>query len=253
MRNRLPIALSAAALVVALLGAVPVAQSHGVFHALFAHRAGAVDGKSAVGGGATLNRAAGKLVATKARGTDRGKFFKKFIPKVDSAFNADNATNAANADKLDGLDANQLTRAISGVAAVNTGVNSSATADVLTATAPTAGGLLVNLSFSCASFSGTVDTRWDINARVDAVNRGTSMVLWFRGDEGDLGDSASTTVFVPVAVGNHTVGYTASRSSGDNSLDCNIAASSLFVPFSNAGTTPARAPVSAGRGLGNGS
>lgn len=102
MRNKLPIALSLAALVVALLGAVPVAQSHGVFHAIFAHRAGAVDGKSAVGPGATLNRAAGKLVATKARGTDRGKFLKKFIPKVDSAVNADNAGT------LDGLDSTAL-------------------------------------------------------------------------------------------------------------------------------------------------
>jgi hypothetical protein len=105
MRNKLPIALSLAALVVALLGVVPVAQSHGVFHAIFAHRAGAVDGKSAVGAGAPLNRAAGKLVATKARGTDRGKFLKKFIPKVDSASTADNATNA---DTLDGLDSTAL-------------------------------------------------------------------------------------------------------------------------------------------------
>jgi hypothetical protein len=105
MRNKLPIALSLAALVVALLGAVPVAQSHGVFHAIFAHRAGAVDGKSAVGPGATLNRAAGKLVATKARGTDRGKFLKKFIPKVDSAVNADNAGT------LDGLDSSAFARA----------------------------------------------------------------------------------------------------------------------------------------------
>jgi hypothetical protein len=159
---------------------------------------------------------------------------------------------AANAHRLDGFDANELVRAISGTATVNTGVNTSATANVLTATAPRAGGLLVNLSFTCASFTGTADTRWDVSARVDGVNRALAMVLWFRGDEGDLGDSASTTVFVPVAAGDHTVGYQASRSFGDNTLDCNIAASSLFVPFNNAGNTPARAAVSAPRGLGNG-
>ena len=142
-------------------------------------------------------------------------------------------------------------RATSGIATVNTGINTTATANVLTAIAPRAGGgLLVNLSFTCASFSGAADTRWDLSARVDGVNQGIGMVLWFRGDEGDLGDSASTTVFVPVAAGNHTVGYTASRSSGDNSLDCNIAASSLFVP--NTAGAPARAAVSAPRGLGNG-
>src|SRR5215210_5429050 len=44
MRRRLPIVLSAAALVVAVLGATPYAEAHGVLHALFAHNAGKVDG-----------------------------------------------------------------------------------------------------------------------------------------------------------------------------------------------------------------
>lgn len=44
MRQRLPILLSVTALVVAVLGATPYAEAHGVVHALFAHNADKVDG-----------------------------------------------------------------------------------------------------------------------------------------------------------------------------------------------------------------
>ncbi|MGH3033396.1 MAG: hypothetical protein ACRDON_02425 [Gaiellaceae bacterium] len=44
MRQRLSIALSVAALLVAVLGATPYAEAHGVVHALFAHNADKVDG-----------------------------------------------------------------------------------------------------------------------------------------------------------------------------------------------------------------
>lgn len=44
MRRRLPIVLSATALLVAVLGATPYAEAHGVVHALFAHNADKVDG-----------------------------------------------------------------------------------------------------------------------------------------------------------------------------------------------------------------
>lgn len=47
MRSKLPIALSAAALVVAVLGASSPAIAHGVRHALFAHNADKVDGRHA--------------------------------------------------------------------------------------------------------------------------------------------------------------------------------------------------------------
>lgn len=43
-KTRLPLAFSVAALVVAVLGATPYAEAHGVYHALFAHNAGKVDG-----------------------------------------------------------------------------------------------------------------------------------------------------------------------------------------------------------------
>jgi hypothetical protein len=48
----------------------------------FARNAGAVDGKSAVFSGATLNSAAGKLVATNRSGSDKGKIPGKFVADV---------------------------------------------------------------------------------------------------------------------------------------------------------------------------
>ena len=48
----------------------------------YATNAGAVDGKSAVFAGATLNQAAGKLVATNRRGDDKGKLPGKFVADV---------------------------------------------------------------------------------------------------------------------------------------------------------------------------
>ena len=67
----------------------------------FARNAGAVDGKSAVASSATLNRAAGKLVATASRGPDKGRIPGKFLADVPttSTFGraydvVDNATGA---------------------------------------------------------------------------------------------------------------------------------------------------------------
>jgi hypothetical protein len=48
----------------------------------FARNAGAVDGKSAVFSGATLNSATGKLVATNRSGSDKGKIPGKFLADV---------------------------------------------------------------------------------------------------------------------------------------------------------------------------
>jgi hypothetical protein len=44
MRQRLPLAFSIAALVVAVMGVTPYAEAHGIAHALFAHNADRVDG-----------------------------------------------------------------------------------------------------------------------------------------------------------------------------------------------------------------
>lgn len=67
-------------------------MAHGVAHALFAHNADKVDGKHAVGSGASLANAGGKLVAHSAS----GKLPAKFIPKVNDA------------NKLDGVDSTAL-------------------------------------------------------------------------------------------------------------------------------------------------
>lgn len=70
----------------------------------FARNAGAVDGRSAVKSSASLKRAAGKLVATKRKGDERGMIPSKFLADVpeSSTFGAsvgvaDNATGAPTA------------------------------------------------------------------------------------------------------------------------------------------------------------
>jgi hypothetical protein len=63
------------AVVAAAVTAGGPAMAHGVAHALFAHNADKVDGKHAVGSGAALGNAAGKLVTT----AGNGKFAPKFI------------------------------------------------------------------------------------------------------------------------------------------------------------------------------
>jgi len=67
----------------------------------YARNAGAVDGKSAVASSATLDKAAGKLVATASKGTSKGRIPAKFIAGIPgtSTFGAaigveDNATGA---------------------------------------------------------------------------------------------------------------------------------------------------------------
>jgi len=64
--------ISIAALVMASTGSAVAAVS-------FARNAGAVDHKSAVGNGATLSHAAGKLVATRAKGAGKGTIAAKYL------------------------------------------------------------------------------------------------------------------------------------------------------------------------------
>lgn len=64
--------ISIVALVMASTGSAVAAVS-------FARNAGAVDGKSAVGSGATLKKAAGKLVTTQKKGAGRGTIAQKYL------------------------------------------------------------------------------------------------------------------------------------------------------------------------------
>ena len=82
------------AMITAMVTAGAPALAHGVQHALFAHNADKVDGKHAVGAAATVNNAAGKLVAHNAN----GKLPAKFIPKV------------GDANALDGVDSTAFQR-----------------------------------------------------------------------------------------------------------------------------------------------
>jgi hypothetical protein len=66
------------AVVAASVTAAVPALAHGVQHALFAHNTDKVDGKHAVGSGAALTNAAGKLVTT----SSNGRFAAEVIPKT---------------------------------------------------------------------------------------------------------------------------------------------------------------------------
>jgi hypothetical protein len=77
-------AVSIAALVMASTGTAVAAVN-------YAQNAGAVDGRSAVSNGASLKRAAGRLVATQRRGADRGRIATKYLD-LDGAVHGRSAT-----------------------------------------------------------------------------------------------------------------------------------------------------------------
>lgn len=102
------------AVVAATVTAGAPALAHGVQHALFAHNADKVDGKHAVGAGATLSAAAGKLVATGAT----GRFGSKFMP---SGFAGPRAFAAVDYEAVDFIVGSEH-RGIAGVRRQETGV-----------------------------------------------------------------------------------------------------------------------------------
>lgn len=73
------------AMVVALIALFVALGGTSVAAVSFARNAGAVDGKSAVFSGATLNSAAGKLVATNRSGSEKGQIPGKFLAGVAGA------------------------------------------------------------------------------------------------------------------------------------------------------------------------
>jgi hypothetical protein len=83
------------AMVTAMVTAGAPAIAHGVQHALFAHNADKVDGKHAVGSGATVNSRKGKLVATSPT---TGRLPNNIIAK------------APDANVLDGIDSRDFGR-----------------------------------------------------------------------------------------------------------------------------------------------
>ncbi len=161
-----------------------------------------------------------------------------------SANTSDISTNAsdisANASDISAND-NRITdlETIQVVGENRAYVNSSTTVTndtLLSTNFPVAGNLLVKICFSCVSFSGTTHTRWDIDPRVDgttqSAHQGMVMVFPHADVTGTPGASSSTTMLKSVTAGNHTIGYYASRSSGNGSLDCDISASAIFFPGS---------------------
>ncbi len=67
------------AMIVAVIALVMASTGGAIATVNFARNAGAVDGKSAVSSTSSLRRAAGKLVATKASGSFRGRIPAKFL------------------------------------------------------------------------------------------------------------------------------------------------------------------------------
>src|SRR4051794_6559128 len=69
-------------MIVALIALILSMSGSAVAAVSYASRAGSVDGKSAVGAGASGNQAAGRLVATAKGGFDKGKIPGKFLGGV---------------------------------------------------------------------------------------------------------------------------------------------------------------------------
>jgi hypothetical protein len=95
LRKHLPTVIIAVVASAVTAGAPAIA--HGVQHALFAHNSDKVDGKHAVGAGATVNKRKGKLVATKAT---TGRLPNNIIAK------------APDANKLDGINSSGFLRGV---------------------------------------------------------------------------------------------------------------------------------------------
>src|SRR5690348_16223768 len=70
------------AMVVAIAALVMASTGSAIAAVSYAKRAGAADGKSAVGATRSLDAAAGKLVATRPSGTTKGKIPNKFLGQV---------------------------------------------------------------------------------------------------------------------------------------------------------------------------
>jgi len=99
-KGKLPLILSATALLVAIFGSAGPAIAHGVQHALFAHNADKVDGKHAVAASASASKRAGKLVAANSLGR---------LP---------------DSERIDGLDSTSLQRRVASVCALGSSVRS---------------------------------------------------------------------------------------------------------------------------------
>jgi hypothetical protein len=267
LNNRLPIVLSATALVVAVFGITPLGHATStIVQTHFAKNANFLRGKApSVKAGKNkvpVANKAGKLDkswgAVGARGPagangangapgPAGPAGPQGPPGATGPAGAPNP----NASTLGGYAATDLVRGASTTSAVNATTSPAVNNSVLSVTAPKGGGFLATLTFSCISFTAGGNTRWDIFLTMDGVNKGTSSLLGFPHTNvtGPM-DSTTATAFIPAAAGSHTLGYRATRSAGTGSLDCNIGLSSLFAPFNNAGVPPA--VVSGGSATGAG-
>jgi len=154
--SRIAIGLAATALAVAIAGSgVPSAVAHGVEHALYAHNSDRVDGRHAVGAGATSAGRAGKLVATNSAGFLPNNILRKAadadrLDGLNSTSFLRSTGTAVDADRLDGVDSTGFSRTNARVLASSfIPATGSATSNQLTFT-PAVNGLIV-LTATCAA------------------------------------------------------------------------------------------------------
>ena len=167
-----------------------------------------------------------------------------------NTFLAANGT-ATNSSLLGGLKATDLVRADAASTTINTNPAATFTQTVNpVVVAPVKGQLQFSIMVSCASFNGTTDTRWDVQARVDNVVTGSTAVFFFpHVNVNPSGDSVTLVGQASVNPGNHALSLSGTRSNGNGSMDCNIGSTSLFVPFKDDGTQrPADSAATTGRG-----
>jgi hypothetical protein len=168
------------------------------------------------------------------------------------ATNADTATNAGNATALGSFTADQLTRGTTGSTVVNYTTSPQTKVALSGVTAPVQGQIQYEIGVYCISSSGSTDTRWELQPQVDGTNNGTyGLFIFPHASVATVGSNLTLVGQASVAAGAHTIGFVASRPTGNGSLDCNIQTTSLFFQFKNDGTrAPTRSSVTTTSGSG---
>jgi hypothetical protein len=229
MFRRDNIKLVVIATVCLLIGLSAPAVGHGVRHALFAHNADKVDGKHAVGSGASIANRSGKLVATDP---NSGLLPNNII------------ATAPDADRVDGFHADQLARAARMIP--NAALTLSPTAEqtfgpALSITAPTAGFVVINATATINNIGSSCTTGCNAFGRVRHIQTGTHSNLSIAAAHpASDGQTAYTNVGMhnvfPVAAGENTFDIRLFRGSGNGTLRGDFGEmNALFVPFGPTG------------------
>lgn len=226
MHQRIPLLVSIAAVVIAVVAAATPGFAQGVL-AVADVNADRVDGKHAVGFGATVDNRSGKLVATNA---------------VTGRLPNDIIAKAPNADKVDGHHANELSRvammATSDTLDLTTGEQTYGT--TLTITAPRDGFVVVYGSTTVRNDGCT--TGCTVLARIRHVEAGAySVTAEETVPAGARNANLAHAAVFPVSAGENRFDIRAYRPfAGDGTLQGWFAElAAIFSPFGSTGSPPA--------------